>query len=98
RLAAAKLAPRLTAAATVRSASGKKDSGLRTRPFAAIDARGKDSTPRGLRWSLERAGKTRWLQLRLNDAELPLPYVIDPIALVAACPGGGCANNTATNA
>ena len=93
RLDAAKLAPRLTADGTVRFADGKKDSGLRILPVVVFDKRGKDITPRGLRWSLERAGKTRWLQLRLNDADLPLPYVIDPIALVAACPGGGCANN-----
>ncbi|HXE93949.1 MAG TPA: hypothetical protein VN544_09140, partial [Gaiellaceae bacterium] len=98
RLDAAKLAARLTADGTVRFANGKKDSGLRILPVVVFDKRGKDITPRGLRWSLERAGKTRWLQLRLNDADLPLPYVIDPIALVAACPGGGCANNTATNA
>ena len=93
RLDAAKLAPRLTADGTVRFADGEKDSGLRILPVVVFDKRGKDITPRGLRWSLERAGKTRWLQLRLNDADLPLPYVIDPIALVAACPGGGCANN-----
>ena len=98
RLDAAKLAPRLTADGTVRFADGKKDSGLRILPVVVLDRRGENITPRGLRWSLERAGKTRWLQLRLNDADLPLPYVIDPIALVAACPGGGCDNSTATNA
>ena len=98
RLDAVKLAPRLTADGTVRFADGKTDSGLRILPVVVFDKRGTDITPQGLRWSLERAGKTRWLQLRLNDADLPLPYVIDPIALVAACPGGGCANSTATNA
>ena len=97
RLDAAKLAPRLTADGTVRFAYGKKDSGLRILPVVVFDARGKDITPRGLRWSLERAGTTRWLQLRLNDAELPLPYVIDPVALVAACPGGGCSTTTVSN-
>jgi hypothetical protein len=97
RLDAAKLAPRLTADGTIRFADGKKDSWLRILPIVVFDKSGKDITPRGLRWSLERAGKTRWLQLRLNDADLPLPYVIDPIALVAACPGGGCANSTTTN-
>ena len=80
------------------SPTGNKDSGLRILPVVVFDKSGKDITPRGLRWSLDRAGKTRWLQLRLNDADLPLPYVIDPIALVAACPGGGCANSTSTNA
>src|SRR5580765_8130522 len=97
RLDAAKLASRLTADGTVRFADGRKDSGLRILPVVVFDKTGKDITPRGLRWSLERAGKRRWLQLRLNDAGLPLPYVIDPIALVAACPGGGCANSTTTN-
>src|SRR5580765_1478066 len=97
RLDATKLDPRLTADGTVRFADGKKDSGLRILPVVVFDKRGQDITPRGLRWSLERDGRTRWLQLRLNDADLPLPYVIDPIALVAACPGGGCASSTTTN-
>src|SRR4029079_13072825 len=53
RLDAAKLAPGLTADGTVRFAYGKKDSGLRILPVVVFDARGKDITPRGLRWSHE---------------------------------------------
>jgi hypothetical protein len=37
-----------------------------------------DVTPKGARWSLERAGSAWNLKLNLVDAGLPLPYVIDP--------------------
>src|SRR5437588_7269304 len=63
------------------------DPALRILPVAILDRAGRNVTPRGLRWTMRR----NQLELRLADAGLPLPYVIDPIALVAACPGGGCA-------
>jgi len=50
-------------------------------------------TPAGLRWSL----RAHTLVLRLADRGLPSPYIIDPIALVAACPGGGCATASSTS-
>lgn len=37
-----------------------------------------DVTPSGARWSIERAGSAWKLKLALDDARLPLPYVIDP--------------------
>src|SRR5215831_6710154 len=55
-------------------------------PVAILDSEGHDVTPAGLRWSLRKNA----LVLRLDDAKLPTPYVIDPIALVGACgPGTG---------
>ncbi|HEY8792950.1 MAG TPA: hypothetical protein VIL96_08715, partial [Gaiellaceae bacterium] len=97
RLDAGHLLARVTPDGTVRFAAGTKDSGLRILPVVVFDQNRKDVTPRGLRWSLTGHGNQRVLQLRLNDTQLPLPYVIDPIALVAACPGGGCATATTTN-
>ena len=98
RLDAGNLEARVTANGAVRFSNGTKDAGLRILPVVIFDKNLKDVTPDGLRWSLAGHGKNRSLQLRLNDANLPLPYVIDPIALVAACPGGGCAtgNNNAS--
>src|SRR5206468_1187549 len=54
---------------------------LRILPVTILDRDGRDVTPRGLRWSL---GK-HTLVLRLDDARLPSPYVIDPVAAVGAC-------------
>ena len=50
------------------------------RPIAAATSR-----PPDLHWSLERDGSSWTLGLRLDDKALPLPYLIDPIALIAAC-------------
>ena len=98
RLDAGNLLTRVTPDGTVRFANAKSDAGLRIQPVVIFDKDHKAVTPRGLRWSVVGHGNRRWLQLRLNDAKLPLPYVIDPIALVAACPGGGCATSTTTSA
>ncbi|MGZ4422412.1 MAG: beta strand repeat-containing protein, partial [Gaiellaceae bacterium] len=97
RLDAGNLLTRLTPDGTVRFANAKGDAGLRIQPVAIFDNDHRVVTPHGLRWSVVGHGNRRWLQLRLNDTELPLPYVIDPIALVAACPGGGCVTNTTSN-
>src|SRR5713226_1197523 len=97
RLDAGNLDTRVTADGTVRFAAGTKDSGLQILPVVIFDENQKNVTPHGLRWSIAQHGKTRWLQLRLNDVKLPLPYVIDPVALIAACPGGGCSTTTASN-
>ena len=45
-----------------------------------FDTDGKDVTPSGTRWRLVDRGKAQLLALDLDDAELPVPYVIDPIA------------------
>ena len=49
-------------------------------PVRILDANGKDVTPDGLRWGLEEGDNGWWLTLELDDADLPLPYVIDPAA------------------
>ena len=45
-----------------------------------FDTHGKDVTPSGTRWRLVDRGKAQLLALDVDDAELPVPYVIDPIA------------------
>src|SRR5688500_4770297 len=50
----------------------------RIAPVAIFDAQGKDITPTGLSWSLAQRGSSWWLELKLDDSSLPLPYVIDP--------------------
>ena len=45
-----------------------------------FDTRGQDVTPSGTQWRLVDRGKTQLLALDLDDAALPMPYVIDPIA------------------
>ncbi len=47
-------------------------------PVQILDRSGKEITPEGLRWNLEKGDSGWWLTLDLDDAELPLPYVIDP--------------------
>jgi hypothetical protein len=64
---------------------------LRILPPAILDARGRDITPDGLAWSFSRHGSSWWLELDVDDADLPLPYVIDPAITFrsAASTGGG---------
>ncbi|HEU4451377.1 MAG TPA: Ig-like domain-containing protein, partial [Gaiellaceae bacterium] len=82
--------------------------GLVIDPVRILDERGEDVTPAGLRWSLRTKGSASWLALELDDAGLPLPYVIDPAvshraaqtavqaggtSLVVAVPAGVQAND-----
>ena len=74
-----RLTPRLgrDGAIELRSAAGRS-SDLRISPVQILDELGRSVTARGLRWQLaERGGKT-YLELRLDDRALPLPYTIDP--------------------
>ena len=60
-----------------RAADGR-DTGLRITPVELLDVRGARVTPKGLRWSLARRGGAQFLELRLDDSSLPVPYLIDP--------------------
>src|SRR5207248_2260110 len=51
---------------------------LHVLPVAILDRSGNDVTPAGLRWTVKRRGQSWRLLLRLDDANLPVPYVIDP--------------------
>jgi hypothetical protein len=88
RLSTKRLVPRVARDGSVRFSTNGKTTGFRILPVAILDRVGNDVTPAGARWSVTHDGK--WLELRLDDAKLPLPYVIDPIALDGACgPGAG---------
>ncbi|HEY8647234.1 MAG TPA: hypothetical protein VIL77_15295, partial [Gaiellaceae bacterium] len=52
--------------------------GVTIRRPAIFDDNGKDVTPAGTRWAISRHGRGVDLLLRLDDAGLPTPYVIDP--------------------
>ena len=60
-----------------RGADGR-DTGLRITPVELFDTHGSSVTPAGLRWSLARRDGAQFLELRLDDSSLPLPYLIDP--------------------
>ncbi|HUP31987.1 MAG TPA: hypothetical protein VM184_03065, partial [Gaiellaceae bacterium] len=72
------LEPRLKVDGSIEFRRGGGTAGLQISPAAILDTAGEDVTPDGLRWSLAERGGSWWLELELDDAELPLPYVIDP--------------------
>jgi len=80
RLGMTTLEPKLRHDGSIDLQAGARFAGLRIAPAAILDAAGKDVTPAGTRWSLERAASGWNLTLRLDDAKLPVPYVIDPAA------------------
>jgi hypothetical protein len=51
---------------------------LAVAPVAILNSKGRDVTPRGLRWTVVHENGSWWLRLRLNDSKLRVPYVIDP--------------------
>ena len=71
--------------------------GLRIRPVAIFNERGRNITPKDLSWSLRRSDTSSFLELRLDDSKLPLPYVIDPSATFGAAVGGASNNNGSAN-
>ena len=50
----------------------------------------------GARWSVRRSGGSWWLELRLDDRTLPLPYVIDPSVTVRGANTGVDAGGSTT--
>ncbi len=59
-----------------------QDTGTRIAPVKLLDRRGASVTPKGLHWSLASHGSARFLELRLDDASLPVPYLIDPAVAI----------------
>ncbi len=57
-------------------------------PVQILDRSGKEITPEGLQWNLEKSDSGWWLTLDLDDRDLPLPYVIDPAGHVPVRPAG----------
>ncbi len=54
--------------------------GVVVSPVRVLDPKGRDVTPAATRWTIAVHGRSQFLELRLDDARLPLPYTIDPIA------------------
>ncbi len=75
------LKPTLRPDGSVLVSAGNAVAGFRISPAAILDEDGKDVTPEGTSWSLERRKDDIWLTLFVDDAELPLPYVIDPATI-----------------
>ncbi|MGE5690197.1 MAG: OmpL47-type beta-barrel domain-containing protein [Pseudomonadota bacterium] len=78
RLTGSTLEPRSRLDGSIELVAGTRSSGLQVDPVAILDARGGDVTPAGLRWTTTRRDGAWWLELELDDRNLPLPYVIDP--------------------
>ncbi|HZQ04091.1 MAG TPA: Ig-like domain-containing protein, partial [Gaiellaceae bacterium] len=60
--------------------------GFEILPVEILDRAGRQITPAGLRWSLAKHGGSSWLELRLDDSQLPRPYVIDPATITLRTP------------
>src|SRR5438105_4701987 len=82
-LLAPNLEPRLTAEGSVVFAAGATTSALHVLPVTIYDRAGGDITPTGARWSLHRAKVGWWLELKLDDSTLPVPYTIDPATAIS---------------
>ena len=75
------LKPHLRPDGSVLISAGNIVAGFRILPAAILDRRGRDISPAGTRWDLERRDGDWFLALDVDDAELPLPYVIDPATI-----------------
>jgi len=78
RLATGSLRPVLRPDGSVLVSPAHVVGGFRILPLEIFDTGGKNVTPAGAGWGLERKGGTFNLTLSLDDSELPVPYVIDP--------------------
>ena len=72
--------------------------GLRILPVTIFNEHGRNVTPENLSWSLRKSETSAFLELRLDDSKLPLPYVIDPSATYGGSVGTGSSNVNQTPA
>ncbi|HET7130205.1 MAG TPA: SwmB domain-containing protein, partial [Gaiellaceae bacterium] len=68
--------------------------GLKIPSVRVFDRQGKTITPVSSRWQIAVRDGRRFLELRLDDAGLPLPYTIDPIATREKPTGSGTSGMT----
>ncbi|MDX6477203.1 MAG: hypothetical protein QOH95_2714, partial [Gaiellaceae bacterium] len=78
RLATGSLRPTLRPDGSVLISPAHVVGGFRILPLAIFDTGGKNVSPAGAGWGLERKRGTLNLTLCLDDSRLPVPYVIDP--------------------
>jgi hypothetical protein len=90
------LTPRLAEDGTLEFMTVDGSSSLVLLPVRILDGDGTDVGPARLRWSLDREGSRWWLELRLDDSKLPLPYVIDPAIVFKASSTSGNMGTTAS--
>ena len=97
------LAPRVgnDGAVVFLNESSRRVAGPVLAPVQILDARGRNVTPEGARWSTGLNRKGWELRLTIDDSELPLPYVIDPAVTHRATTvsnngAGGAANISLT--
>src|SRR4051794_8501915 len=64
-------------------------------PPKILDSDGQDISPEALRWSLAHAGGKWWLELTVDDRNLPTPYIVDPASFNV---GAGTTGPTAAGA
>jgi hypothetical protein len=88
KLEADSLTPRLGDDGAVGFLDGRRLTGTFIAPVAIYNASGDDVTPDGLRWTLAPAASSWWLELRIDDSRLTLPYVIDPAITFRAASSG----------
>ena len=95
------LKPHLRPDGSVLVSPGNIVAGFRILPAAILDGRGRDISPAGTQWGLERREGSWFLALDLDDTKLTLPYVIDPATITlrqsaSANNGGGATTLTIT--
>ena len=78
RLDSGRSVPRVGDDGTVAFLADHKLSAMHVDPVEILDANGDKVTPKNLRWSVRQDRRGWFLQLRLDDSRLPLPYIIDP--------------------
>src|SRR5205823_10536102 len=76
----------------------RRISELTIAPVKIYDGAGRDVTPKNLTWSLGGTKTQPKLELSLDDAHLPRPYVIDPIVIRSATAGVGFTSTTSGGA
>ncbi|MDX6438217.1 MAG: hypothetical protein QOF45_800, partial [Gaiellaceae bacterium] len=89
------LKPHLRSDGSVLVSAGNLVGGFRILPAAILDGRGREISPAGTQWNLERSDGSWFLALDVDDRELALPYVIDPATIFFRAAQG--ASNIATD-
>jgi RHS repeat-associated protein/uncharacterized repeat protein (TIGR02059 family) len=70
--------------------------GLEIPAVRVFDRDGRNVTPAGSRWRIAARGGRQFLELQLDDARLPVPYTIDPIATRSNATNSGTSGMTVT--
>ncbi len=95
RLSSPGLEPRITPSGEIRFFRHDKQARWRIARPLIQDEGGRFLALPNLGWSLRKRGGKSWLELKLDDSKLPIPYTIDPgIAIIGSCAVSGAQNNS----